>query len=158
MWLQESPPAWMQEAYRPRHIKYSICCSVLGGGGLPHPCRGCTPPQVPPVLTCWGGTPCLQMGYPPFWTWPGYPPSDLAGVPSHLDLAGVIPPHGIWLGYPLLPIWTCPGYCPPPHLLCTDGQRLSKHNLPVVLCTRSIKMSKWEFKSLLKPGSIFTVF
>ena len=30
---QESPPVWMQEAYRPRHIKYSIC--FLRWGTLP---------------------------------------------------------------------------------------------------------------------------
>ena len=30
-------PAWTQEAYRPRRIKYSICCAILGGGGYPIP-------------------------------------------------------------------------------------------------------------------------
>ena len=29
------PPAWTQEAYRPPRSKYSLCCSVLGGGGRP---------------------------------------------------------------------------------------------------------------------------
>ena len=28
---QESPPAWTQEAYRPRRIKHSICCPIRGG-------------------------------------------------------------------------------------------------------------------------------
>ena len=38
---QESPPVWTQEAYRPRRIKYSICCSVPGVGGIP--CGGGPP-------------------------------------------------------------------------------------------------------------------
>ena len=49
---QESPPAWTQETYRPRRIKFSICCPVPGGT----PCRGV------PLL---GGTPSLGGGGAP---------------------------------------------------------------------------------------------
>ena len=47
---QESPPAWTQEVYRPRRIKYSICCPTLGG----------TRSLVPLVLT-W----VQSLGYSP---------------------------------------------------------------------------------------------
>ena len=57
----------MQETYRPRHIKYSICCPIPGGGG---------------------GTPSLVGGYPhPDLTKGGTLSLDGEGKP-HLDLAG----------------------------------------------------------------------
>ena len=112
---QESPPAWTQKAYRPRHIKYSICCPIWGGGGtylgqggtyfgfwgnLPQ--LGCT--YLGQGITylgqggtylgrgylSWGTThPDLAGGYLP---WPG---GTYLGVPSCLDLAGVPPPTGV---------------------------------------------------------------
>ena len=73
---QESPPAWMQEAYRPPCSKYSLCC----------------PNWVPP----WPGYPPGQ-GTPPGWTWQGTPPSQgtppaRVSPPPQLDLAGYPPP------------------------------------------------------------------
>ena len=71
---QESPPAWTQEAYRQRRIKYSICYLRWGtppgqvwwegGGGNP---RWGIPGQVQQrwVYLRWGT---------PNWTWLGYPP------------------------------------------------------------------------------------
>ena len=88
---QESPPAWTQEAYRPRRIKYSICYPRWGtspgrgtppvrsdGGYLrwgppsrvPPPARsnrrgtrGGVTPQPGPMRGTWGGVPSEQ-GYP----------------------------------------------------------------------------------------------
>ena len=86
---QESPPAWTQEAYRPRCIKYSICCPVPGG--VPH------------------------LGYPPSWPDQGVPH---LRYPPTLDLAGVPPPIWIWPGSPHW-TWlgsppSGPGQGPPP--------------------------------------------
>ena len=155
---QDSPPAWTQEAYWPRCIKYSICCPVPGGGG--------TPPRVPPILTWLGGTPSwgvpyLRYPHPdpwselphPCWGYPtlGTPLSDLARVPpirpgqgtSLLDLVGVspqldlagVPPHQTWSGYPP----SGPGRGTPPPRCGQTDRHVSKHNLPVVLRTRSVK-------------------
>ena len=99
--LEESPPAWTQEAYRSPRIKYSICCPVLSWGrGTLSLAR--VPP--PPVLTWLRGYPILGQGTPHL---------DLVGVPPCLDLARVPPPsvpgwgippwEGTWdqsLGYP----------------------------------------------------------
>ena len=104
--IQESPPAWTQEAYRPPCSEYSFCCpnwvpsppswpgwgGTLPGGtlpGYPHPGpRGYPAGRVPylctPVLT-WPGVPCQGVPY--------------LGTP-HPDLAGY-PPTG-------------PGWVPPP--------------------------------------------
>ena len=80
--IQESLPAWTQEAYRPPCSEYSFCC----------------PNWVPP----WQGT---HVGYPLSWpghggTLHGYPPAGYTPqqVPPQLDLAGYPPrylPHGI---------------------------------------------------------------
>ena len=114
---QESPPAWMQEAYRPRRIKYSTQGGVMPPGrgtplarsdgrdprwGYP-PTRG-TPWTGPRGGGYQGGV-LPQQGYPPARSngripEVGYPPSrgtplDLAWVPPpNLDLAGV-PPLGV---------------------------------------------------------------
>ena len=108
---QKSPPAWMQEAYRPQCIKYSICCPILGDtpspdGGIPLQDVGTTPSltgyppphwdlaRVPPIWT-WLGSPPIWTwpGYPPVWTWLGYPHLYMTGVLSpRLDLAGVPSP------------------------------------------------------------------
>ena len=104
----------MQEAYRPWHMKYSICCPAEGGyllpGGVPH--LGYPPSdlaRVPPHLDLVRVPLQLDLaGVPPVWTWLGYPPSsDLAGVPPHLGLAGV-------------PLWPG-GVTPPPPRGQTDG-------------------------------------
>ena len=67
---------------------------AIPGQGVPHPWPGyplCGPGQVTPHL-------------------------DLAGVPLHVDMAGVHPPVWTWLGYPPprpdqgTPIWTWLGY------------------------------------------------
>ena len=90
---QESPPAWTQEAYRPRHINYSICCPVPGGGEVPHP--------------RWGG----GQGGP-----------NLTGVPP-----------------------------------CGQTDRhVSKHNLPVVLRTRSVITYNSRAK-LLKENTTYLI-
>ena len=112
--IQDSPPAWTQEPYRPPLIKYSMCCPVPGGySGYP----------PPPVLT-WLGVGYLGVcaplaGVPPILTWPGGVPwvgAPLAGVPPSwpglggprvgVPLAGVPPswpgPRGVpWSGRPL---------------------------------------------------------
>ena len=129
---QENPPAWTQEAYRPRRIKYSICCPVRGG----------TPSQVtppPPVLTWPGGYPIsgtprpdLVGVYPisgiPLLSWPSWGvPHPCQGVP-HLRYApvgpgqdtsspigpgsGVLAPVGPGWGTPPPPSWTWLGYPP----------------------------------------------
>ena len=84
---QESPPAWKQEAYRPPHIKYSICCPILGGEGVPHPWLGGY--SIP-------GYPHPGVGYPPEGTWDqsmGYPPwKNMRPVEVLWDEDGVNPP------------------------------------------------------------------
>ena len=125
-----------QEAYRPRRIKYSICCPVRGG--VPPPRWG-----YPPTARSTGGGP--EVGYPPVrgTPWPGLMGGTRGGVPivrgrppPPLDLAGLAPPpgstregnvfslftpggvppgqvwwegtpHQTWLGYPPPPqVWT----------------------------------------------------
>ena len=95
---QESPPAWMQEAYRPSCSEYSFCCPnwvpppagyppilLAGGGGtLPggtlvgYPWQGTPPAGHPPAgYPPWQGTPQLHLaGHPPppSWTWQSTPP------------------------------------------------------------------------------------
>ena len=109
-WQQESPAAWMQEAYRPLRSKYSFCCPNRGGylipGVVPHPWLGGTPSLAGRVPHPWpgGGYPIPSWGVPYPWVPPhhldldlaGVPPCldlDLAGVPPYLDLAGVPPLH-----------------------------------------------------------------
>ena len=68
---QESPPAWMQEAYHPLCSEYFFCC----------------PNWVPPLLTWPRGVPYLGT---PFLTWPG---GTLLGVP-YLGTTPIL----TWLG------------------------------------------------------------
>ena len=121
-WQQESPPAWTQEAYRPPRNKYTLCCSCLGGGGVPRvgtpllggyprwappcwgvpqvgtPAEGGYPRQVPP---CWGGTPGRRplpggtLGGAPTISWMGYPLISWMGYPLIS-----------WMGYPPTMSWT----------------------------------------------------
>ena len=60
--LQESPPAWTQEAYRPPCSKYSLCCP----NWVPPPRQGTPSGRVPPRPP--------PQGTPPSWTWQGTPP------------------------------------------------------------------------------------
>ena len=64
---QESPPAWTQETCRPPRSKYSLCCSICGGGGVPpsRPDRGGVAPRQE-----W-------MGTQPSGTWQEYPPPQM---------------------------------------------------------------------------------
>ena len=93
-YIQESPPAWTQEAYRPPCSKYFLCCAILAD---PPPRLDLTPPPAGPDPP------------PPSWTWPTPPPP--AGpdppLPLQLDLT---PPAGP--DPPLPPSWTWP--TPPP--------------------------------------------
>ena len=138
--IQESPPAWTQEAYRQRRIKYSICYPVRGGyppfgvppwpvltGGYPRwgtPCRG-TPGKVQLGGYLRWGTP----GVPPSQVWEGGHPrwdtpcqsiplarsNGVGGTPAKSDRVGV--PE---VGYPpaevppsrVPPAWTWLGYPP----------------------------------------------
>ena len=87
---QESPPAWTQEAYRPRRIKYSIY----------YPVRGGVAPPAPPPGQVWLEVP--EVGYPPV----GVPPArsnggTRGGVPHQSTPWSGPPPTWTWLGYPL---------------------------------------------------------
>ena len=110
--------------------------------GYPHPdlAGGGTPPQVPPCVDLAGIPPIRTwLGYPPHQTWLGYP-SPLSGPgrgTSHMDLAGVPPIRPGWGTPPP----SGPGSGTPP----VDGQtdrHVSKHKLPVVLRTRSVKLKR----------------
>ena len=152
---QESPPAWTQEAYRQRRINYysvGYPPPARSDGGYPRwgtPLPGYPPARSDGGYPRWGtphqGTPQpgpmggTQGGVPPCRIWLGYPPPgpgwgtslphlDLARAPPNLDLARVPPLPGPGLGTPPLGV---------------DRQKdrhVSKHNLPVVLRTRSVRM------------------
>ena len=136
---QESPPAWTQEAYRPRCSKYSLCCpnwvppppqpgyppsqGTLPGQGTPPagspPSQGTPPARVPPQLDL--------AGYPPSQGTPRQGTSPPARVPPQLPhgiLGNVAKHYGIWVP----PLWT-------DRLM---DRRVSKHYLPVVLRTRAV--------------------
>ena len=93
----ESPPAWTQEAYRPRCSEYSFCCP----NWVPPTWPGGYPTWVPPLARV---PPPARV--PPR---PGYPPSrlDLAGYPPpptpppprlpHGILGNVAKHYGIWV-------------------------------------------------------------
>ena len=121
---QESPPAWMQEAYCPPCSKYSLCCPILAEP--PSPIGWTWPPP-----TSWTWPPhWLDLTPPPpaGWTWP--PPG--GPDPPWLDLT-----------WPRLPPQL--DLTPPPQLsrltdppLWQTDRHVSKHNLPVVLRTRVV--------------------
>ena len=146
-----------QEAYWPRRIKYYLVGYPPGQvwwrgtqGKVP-PTRsdgGATRGGVPPSGYPWPGLMgrgVPEVGYPhqgtppPTWTWLGYPP-DLAGIPPHLDLARV-PPH---LDLARVNPPPGPGWVPPPGVDRQMDRHESKHNLPVVLRTRSVMKNKWK--------------
>ena len=125
--LQESPPAWTQEAYRPPCSDYSFCCPNwvpphpdLAGGV---PCQGGYPTWVPPILA-WGDP---ARGYPiwvpPILTWPGgtLPGGYPNWVPPILTQpswpGGTLPggyPDLTWPGGPCrgVPCWGYPTWVP----------------------------------------------
>ena len=120
--VQESSPAWTQEAYRPRRIKYSICYPVLGG--VPPPVG--VPPR--PGLTPWG-TPqpgltrrVPEVGFPhqgtPCWGTPSWGTPHFGVPPSGYPL--VVPPGQVWRGVPEVgcPHWGTPHRGNPPPLKC----------------------------------------
>ena len=95
--IQESPPAWTQEAYRPWRIKYSICCPIPAGGGVPHLWTGEGVPRGIPTLAYQvlhllsypgggRGTPSLDRGRGTPWLgWgrgPSWPGTSHWGTPS----------------------------------------------------------------------------
>ena len=134
---QERPPAWTQEAYRLRRIKYSICYPKWGAlpqqgypaqPGLMGGTWGGVPPGwgTPTGLMGWGvpevGTPGrgttyqVLMGVPKVW----YPCPQPGGVP----------PYQVWWGTwggvpPSRPGWgtppSGPGWGTPPRCGQTDG-------------------------------------
>ena len=114
----------MQETYRPRRIKYSICYPRWG-----------TPRQGTPLARSDGGVP--KVGYPRQGTpWPGLRGYPRWGTPQPGLMGGYLrwgtpqqgtPPSG-------------PGRSTAPPQVWTD-RHVSKHNLPVVLRTRSVKKS-----------------
>ena len=118
---QESPPAWTQEAYRPRRIKYSICYLRWGtplAGGVPpgqvswEGTRGGIPPPVgvPPGYVWWRGTrgEVPLAGHPPSQVWQGdtqggVPPfwPGLMGVPEvRYPIPRRVTSSQVWWGYP----------------------------------------------------------
>ena len=144
MIIQESPPAWTQEAYHPPCSKYSLCC----------------PNWVPPPILTWGGyltwVPPLaryplagspQQSTPPSKVPPSrVPPGKVPPPPSRVPSpAGYSPPGWTWQGTPppprgcLMAFWemlqSIMGYGYPPGV-----NKLTKWNyyLPVVLRTRAV--------------------
>ena len=72
--IQESPPAWTQEAYCPPCSEYSFCCPILAD---------------PPPSWTWPPLPLLDLTPPPpGWTWPTTPRLDLT---HPLDLTPLPP-------------------------------------------------------------------
>ena len=142
------------------------------------PCWG-TPHQgtpligVPPILAwggtqgtpCWG-TPFLAPGYPgyppagyPPLGYPSHPGSGVPGVPLHwgTPLPGLGGTQGTpRQGTPLLPGNPPLGY-PPPGVDRQKDRHESKHNLPVVLRTRSVKIGSCSDKhDQIAKRTIFT--
>ena len=112
--LQDSPPAWTQEAYCPPRSKCSLCWSV-GGGGTPQP----------------------GMGYPP--TWDGVPPPTWDGVPPW-TWDGVHLPR-IWDG---VPPWPDLGWGTPlPRLGCELTNKLKTVPSPI-LRMRAVINHEWS--------------
>ena len=130
----ESPPAWTQEAYRLQRIKYSICCPVLGGGGVP-PAR-----RVHPGPDLAGGTPSLLGSTSPVrpgWGTPPPPPSDLDGLYHPPPRSG-------------------PGRSTPPPPRCRRTENITSR---LVLRTQSVITSSKEInsKSLIEISMAFIV-
>ena len=120
--IQESPPAWTQEAYHPPCSEYSFCCPIRvppRGGTWPGYPRGEVPDRGTPRGGPDLGTP--QGGYltwvpprgvrdpgyltwvPPGGTWPGYPQGgNWPGYPRGRGVPdpGTPPRGGTWPGYP----------------------------------------------------------
>ena len=112
--LKESPPAWTQEAYRPRRIKYSICFPKWGQVRWGYPKWGTHEQGVPQARSDRGYPRWVtsQQGYPLGWTWLGYS----LPRPGRGTLLGVDRQIDGWM-----------------------DRHVWKHYLPVVLRTRSVK-------------------
>ena len=117
---QESPPAWMQEAYRPWCSEYSFCCPILTdpNHSSPLPADWPDPPPPPHWLT--------HLTPPPA----GWPPCQLTDL-TPCQLTDLTPPPAGW---------PPPGGLTPPPLV----DKLTKWNyyLPVVLRTRAVIIPK----------------
>ena len=100
IYIQDSPPAWTQEAYRPLRGKHMFCYHRWGG--VPTLVGERVPTLVGGYLLWWGGTypgrggtypgggvPTLAGGYIPWWggTYPG------GGVPTLVG--GTYPGGGV---------------------------------------------------------------
>ena len=82
---QESPPASMQEAYRPPCREYSFCCAILADP----PLAGPDPPHWLDLAPHW-----LDLTRPVGWTWPT-PPLDWH-PPHWLDWSDPPPVGWTW--------------------------------------------------------------
>ena len=144
---KQDSPAWTQEAYRPRRIKYSICCPVLGGGGTPS-LPGGIPPWVPPIPT---------GGYPPSWPGLGGYPIPAGEYPTlgtpHPDLArgNPIPAGGEGTPYWVPPSWAGRGV---PHLwyLHPDLAQGGTPSLPGGYPTLGTPILTWPPPCPVRPG------
>ena len=100
--IQESPHAWMQQAYRPPRSKYTVQAGggtpfpgLDGGYPLPRSGRGGGTP-----FWWWGGGVIPWDGDTPIQTWEGVPPSGPGkGYPPPGPAKGVTPLSARW-GYP----------------------------------------------------------
>ena len=130
----------MQEAYRPWRIKYYRGGVVppVGVPSQPGLMGGTQSGVFPSRGTPWPGLRAgyLRWGSPCCWGTPQlrYPrPGPMGGVPE----VGY-PPGWTWLGYLPQP---GPGRGTPPGVDRQMDRHESKHNLPVVLRTRSVKIT-----------------
>ena len=110
--IQESPPAWTQEAYRPP--RSCSKCLLFQGGYYGYP----------PYLDLGWGTPPAGpgMGYPPTQTWDGVPPYlDLGWGTPYLDLRWGTPLLRPEMGYPPTQTWDV---VPPPPRKCGQTENI----------------------------------
>ena len=111
----------MQQAYRPPHSKYMLCCSGKG-----------TPPSW--NLTCmWGGGTCPAPPYPGIWLGQGGYLLCLPSRPGIWPGQGVTctTPPGIWPGWG---VPSPPHPHPIPHCTWEGGTLLSGPGKVVPLC------------------------
>ena len=168
--IQESPPAWTQEAHRPPRSKSSLCCSVswwrggypiqpwMGGGipsslglGVPHPVL-----EGVPYLVLDGGvpqgTPPSAGRAPPSIPGMGYlhhpPHPDLGWGTPHPDLVWGIPPHQQDGVTPSTHTWDGP---PPPPVWTWDGP--PPENITFLILRMRAVITSWNQRNLNKSAS-----